>query len=395
MLGGVKLGCLSACDAWFCLLKMQPPSRTSRINLTELKAQIVKRIGPERSEQYFRYLSRLLSLKLSKAEFDKLCWKLLGKDNVRLHNQLIHAVLKNAHGKVPPPLLNNDRDLLGTNKGVIPLQNGDFIPSLPRRSPNGNSEGLSGIVNFTPRLPTTENCKVNMEDQDPICLALLKPVQHHQEAENYIRLPIMNIPRSGLVCARTKDHSKPTVSKFAQEVCNRHQVQAPLGISLSPARAGGAQRALALASNIRCSSFHNEGGLLDTKTLRDRMEQVASAQDIEGVSMDCASLLNNGLDAYLKGLIRSCIEVMKTRCGDRLRKSSLHMNSFPKDKVVLPSDRFWLQNGGRPLEFREEVKPPFVISMLDFKVCMELKPQQPGEDWPVLLEKISARALEG
>ncbi|XP_030461495.1 uncharacterized protein LOC115681640 [Syzygium oleosum] len=372
-----------------------PPSRPSRVDLTALKARIVKRIGPERSGQYFRYLNGFLSLKLSKAEFDKLCWKLLGKDNVRLHNQLIHAVLKNAHGKVPPPLLNNDRDLLGTNDGPIPLQNKDFIPFPPQRSPKGISEGLNGIVNFAPRLPTAENCKVSLEDQNPNCLALLKPVQHHQEAEKDIRLPITNIPRSGLVGARTKDQSKLTISKYAKEVCIRHQVHAPLGISLCPARAGGAQRTLALASNIRCSSFRDEGGLLDTKTLRDRMQQVASAQGLEGVSMDCASLLNNGLDAYLKGLIRSCIEAMKTRCGGRLRKSSVHMNGFSKDKVILPSDRFWLQNVGRPLEFREEVKLPFVISMLDFKVSMELKPQQPGEDWPLLLEKICARALEG
>lgn len=395
MLGEVKFDYLNTCDAWFSLLKMQPPSRPPRINLTELKAQMVKRIGPERSEQYFRYLNRLLSLKLSKAEFDKLCRKLLGKDNVRLHNQLIQAVLKNAHGKVPPPLLNNDRDLLATNDGAIPLQNGDFIPFPLQRSAKSISEGLNGIANFTPCLPTTENCKVHLEDQNPNCLTLLKPVQHHQEAEEDIRLPITSIPRSGLVCARTKEQSKLTVSKYAKEVCNRHQVQAPLGISLSPAGAGGDQRALALTSNIRCSSFHDEGELLDTKTLRDRMQQVASGQGLEGVSMDCASLLNNGLDAYLKGLIRSCIEVVKTRYGGRLRKSSLHVNSFSKDKVVLPSDRFCLQNGGRPLELREEVKLPFVISMLDFKVFMELKPQQPGEDWPLLLEKICTRALEG
>ncbi|KAF8025280.1 hypothetical protein BT93_F2194 [Corymbia citriodora subsp. variegata] len=395
MLGVVELGYLSTCDAWFSLLKMQPPSRPLRVNLSELKAQIVKRIGPERSEQYFHYLNRLLSLKLSKAEFDKLSWKLLGKDNVRLHNQLILAVLKNAHGKVPPPLLNNDRDLLGTDDGAILLQNGDFTPFPPQRSPKGISEGLSGIVNFTPCLPATENRKVSLEDQIPTCLALLKPVQHHQEAEEDTRLPIANTPTSGLVCVRTQDQSKLTVSNYAKEVCNRHQVQAPLGISLSTATAGGAQRALAVTSNIRCSSFHDEGGLLDTRTLRDRMQQVASAQGLEGVSMDCASVLNNGLDAYLKELIRSCVEVMKTRCGGQLRKSSPHMNSFPKDKVVLPSDRFWLQNGGRPLEFREEGKPPFVISMLDFKVSMELKPQQLGEDWPLLLEKICAHALEG
>jgi hypothetical protein len=32
--------------------------------------------------------------------------------------------------------------------------------------------------------------------------------------------------------------------------------------------------------------------------------------------------------------------------------------------------------------------------MLDFKVAMELNPQQLGEDWPLLLEKICMHSFE-
>lgn len=82
-----------------------PPSQQhSRINLSELKAQIIKKIGPERSHRYFSCLNRFFSLKLGKANFDKLCFLTLGRENLPLHNLLIRSILKNASsGRVPPP----------------------------------------------------------------------------------------------------------------------------------------------------------------------------------------------------------------------------------------------------------------------------------------------------
>lgn len=83
---------------------MQPP-QSSRIDLGDLKAQIVKKLGNDKSKRYFFYLSRFLGQKLSKVEFDKVCVRVLGRENIQLHNQLIRSILKNACvAKTPPPI---------------------------------------------------------------------------------------------------------------------------------------------------------------------------------------------------------------------------------------------------------------------------------------------------
>ncbi|KAF0890664.1 hypothetical protein E2562_004177 [Oryza meyeriana var. granulata] len=84
----------------------QPPAQqqNGRIDLRELKLQLEKRLGPDRSRQYFSYLNGYLSERLSKADFDKLCLHTLGRENLRLHNRLIRSVLFNAYqAKCPPP----------------------------------------------------------------------------------------------------------------------------------------------------------------------------------------------------------------------------------------------------------------------------------------------------
>ncbi|XP_065850236.1 uncharacterized protein [Euphorbia lathyris] len=89
----------------------------SRIDLVEMKARMVKKIGVERFKKYFYYLNRFLSQKLTKSEFDKSCFCLLGRENLPLHNQLIRSILKNAcQAKTAPPI--ND---VGPMKPVVQL----------------------------------------------------------------------------------------------------------------------------------------------------------------------------------------------------------------------------------------------------------------------------------
>ncbi|KAI0492456.1 hypothetical protein KFK09_026729 [Dendrobium nobile] len=52
---------------------------TSRVDLGELKSQLAKRLGIVRTRRYFDGLQRLLSQKLSKSEFNKLCFLILGR----------------------------------------------------------------------------------------------------------------------------------------------------------------------------------------------------------------------------------------------------------------------------------------------------------------------------
>ncbi|KAI7740367.1 hypothetical protein M8C21_032072 [Ambrosia artemisiifolia] len=76
----------------------------SRVDTFELKIQMETSLGAQKSESYFNLLTRYLSLKLGKSEFDKLCIRLIGRENIRLHNELIKAILKNAAVcKTPPP----------------------------------------------------------------------------------------------------------------------------------------------------------------------------------------------------------------------------------------------------------------------------------------------------
>ncbi|URE47080.1 hypothetical protein MUK42_23271 [Musa troglodytarum] len=57
--------------------------QNSRTNLNVLKSQIAKRLGAERAQCYFSSLNGLLSQKLSKSEFNKLCLLTLGRlDNL-------------------------------------------------------------------------------------------------------------------------------------------------------------------------------------------------------------------------------------------------------------------------------------------------------------------------
>ncbi|CAG7884846.1 unnamed protein product [Brassica rapa] len=95
---------------------MQDPE-DSRIDLVELKVHIAKKIGAERSKKF-------LSQKVSKSELDKTCHRLLGKENLLLHNKLIHSILRNASlAKSPPPAGHpnqNRNDHVWSNGVVLP-----------------------------------------------------------------------------------------------------------------------------------------------------------------------------------------------------------------------------------------------------------------------------------
>jgi hypothetical protein len=126
------------------------------------------------------------------------------------------------------------------------------------------------------------------------------------------------------------------------------------------------------------------------------MQQIAAAHGLDGVSMDSANLLNSSLDAYLKRLIKSCTELINRRRGCDLTKNNSQENRS-EGKLVngfLPGHRFQVQSSNRILGGMQEQRSHFLISLLDLKVSMELNPQQLGEDWPLLLEKICTRPSE-
>uniref|UniRef100_A0A5B7AVK8 Transcriptional coactivator Hfi1/Transcriptional adapter 1 n=1 Tax=Davidia involucrata TaxID=16924 RepID=A0A5B7AVK8_DAVIN len=420
---------------------MQPPHQHSRINLAELKAQIIKKLGPEGSKQYFYYLNRLLSLKLSKVEFNKICLRIVGKENIPLHNQFVHSILKNAcNAKVPPPI--HDKDVFKSTRAAavkeppadgyqksgphpsptrvpnpLVLSNGDILSLSHRKVRSGIRDrrvgdhssplGPNGKADFASQQSTTmrdNDSSVILENGDLTPCDIQRPVQHHQgimqQAENErdmrhlpAKLSASKRLPDGSVAVHSKDHIEAVVED-GKNISARSLLRAPLGIPFFPVSVGVGHRGMPLA-NSSASSFNN-GGLLDTKMLRERMELIAAMQGLEGVSMDCANLLNNGLEAYLKSLIKSCIELVGARSGQEPTKNSTHKHQAHGKLVngVRPGHHYQMQSSSRPLEDMREQKPHYPVSLLDFRIAMELKPQQLGEDWPLLLEKICTHAFE-
>nr|CAD1841327.1 unnamed protein product [Ananas comosus var. bracteatus] len=68
----------------------------SRIDTVELKNQLFKKLGKQKAEKYFYILKKLLDHKLSKWEFNRLCYNTIGKENIALHNRFIQSILGNA-----------------------------------------------------------------------------------------------------------------------------------------------------------------------------------------------------------------------------------------------------------------------------------------------------------
>lgn len=425
--------------------EMQPPRQHSRINLDELKAQIVKKLGPEGSKHYFYYLQRFLSLKLSKVEFNKLCLRVLGRENIPLHNQFIRSILSNACcAKAPPPASHKDDalkhvTLIGGQEipsdgyqqngshidmtqasGSPGLSNGgDMLPVSPRKARSGfrdrrsadrrSALGPNGKTSFGPQLSAATRGKLENGDLNPPDIGRSMQ-QVDDESENLVshpaKMPVVRRSPDGSALVYNKDQTELVVRNDGKEASARSPLRAPLGVPLCPVSTGGACRALPPASSSRLNGTFDDGALLDSHALRDRMEHIAVAQGLEGVSVDCANILNHGLDSYMKGLIRSCIELVGARSGHELTKNNARKHHIPMKLMngVKPghqyhmpnsgAHQYQMQNSGAHQYHMQEQKILSPISLQEFRVAMELNPQQLGEDWPLLLEKICTHAFE-
>ncbi|KAM6544183.1 hypothetical protein CsatB_008630 [Cannabis sativa] len=415
------------------------PQQYSRIDLADLKAQLVKRIGVERSKRYFHYLNKLLSQKLSKKEFDKFCCRELGNENITLHNHFIKSILKNAcQANTPPPIHISGLSKLGlqaTNSspgredvnehgGIVfpnqnqnvPIWSNGVLPMSPRKGRSGIRDrklkdrpsplGPNGKVDSVLHASNgaeDSGSKVGMENGDVTPCDYQRPVQHLQ--------PVAELPEIEREAVAVRPTEKPRIDRARGAVIDdgeevelsnclsfsRSPLIAPLGIPFCSAGVGGARKTTPVVNGGEASSYYDSGGLSDTDSLRKRMEHIAAAQGLEGVSVECASLLNNMLDVYLKRLIRSCVELVGSRStAQELRKHPAQKQQFQSKLIngLWTSNHLHMNSSNTPLEAMQDPRPQCSISLLDFKVAMELNPHQLGEDWPLLLEKICMHALE-
>ncbi|KAJ8461769.1 hypothetical protein OPV22_034695 [Ensete ventricosum] len=400
------------------------PSHHTRINLGDLKSQIAKKLGPERSQRYFSYVNQLLAQKLSKPDFNKYCLLVLGRENIHLHNHLISSILKNAFlMKHPSPLgLGNDAskpiEAVGTKssedertdddlaasmlKNTI-WSNGNILPPSPRKvrscirdrriKDHPSSLGQNGRLHATSHQIIRENDVINPCDSK-------RSMQHHQgvpldhpakqpRRENMGLHDQSHVEHKGLIEFVKEDAED--LERANDLSSKRGPLQAPLGIPFCPASLGGARRSLSFVSTSCGDSLSCDcGELCHTEALKRRMEKIAAGHGLEGVTLDCSNLLNNGLDVYLKCLIRSCVELLGTRSGHDQTKYGVFKQQTQEKLIngVWPGNHMHVQNSDKTSDRMQRLQTENLISLQDFRVAMELNPQKLGEDWPLLLEKI-------
>jgi hypothetical protein len=350
-----------------------PKRNYTRINVLELKALILRKVGRQRAGKYFDQLGKLVSSKISKTEFNKICIMTIGKENISLHNQLIKAILNNVClAKVPPFRGSakigslNAKDTNRQQSKSMQMRYGDaFPPSLGKGGSLATREGrLAGCQNALGQLGKPRN----LASKD---LIYKTPEQQSATELNSLgsRPPIS-----------VEDGEEVEQIAGSPSIQSRSPVTAPLGISMN---FGYGRSPLSNASSSRKhppETCYDNGYLPDTSSLRSRLEQKLEKEGLT-VTVDCVNLLNNALDSYMKRLIESSMGLSGSRIGNEHRRQ--RNGQFLADSNIL-----------QPRRYMQTATQSSGASLLDFRVAMELNPQSLGPDWPTQLEKICIRASE-
>lgn len=365
-----------------------------RIDVREIKSKIFKRIGPERARKYFQHLERFLSSRLSKNEFEKLCLVALGRENLPLHNHLIRSILHNASRACGPPVINDPKLVRGaTTSGhaiVPPVWDNGGAVNLNAKE----NKPLSRRENVLTQKSSLNHCETIMLENGVHHLSDLKRCTQFKKSDHVE--PLIKRPRveKELFSLHSSLYSngsaKVSRENLGQEIVHQSQgpVQAPLGIQLRPDNFGVAQIPLPLSSvssNDTSDTCIEVGELCETSSVKKRMDKMAGASGLEGVSIECANLLNNGIDVFVKQLIGSCVELVRARSQhSKLRHEALKQQLCRK-----------LINGvsvHTHVSGQSSIIPPETnsISMQDLKAVIELNPCLLGINGSLLLEKINS-----
>lgn len=372
-------------------LRSSAVGQCTRIDVCEIKSKIFKRIGPERTKKYFQHLERFLSSRLSKNEFEKLCLVALGYENLSLHNHLIRSILRNASRACSPPLINDPKLVRGaTSSGhaVVPPV-WDNAGAL-NQNVKGNKP-LNRRENSPTQKSPLNHCEVIIRENGVHLNNLKRTTQlkKSDHMEPLIKRPCVDKQPFSLHRSLCSNGSvMPSRQNLGQENIHQSQgpLQAPLGIQL-PGIFGGAHKPSPVDSfsskdaSDTCIEF---GELCDTLLVKKRMNKIAEAEGLEGVSTGCANLLNNSTDIFMKQLIGSCVELVRARSQHgKLKHEALRQQQFQK-----LANGVSLQNH---IPVQGLIIPPETnpISMQDLKAVMELNSPLLGVNRSLLLEKIN------
>ncbi|KAL3646385.1 hypothetical protein CASFOL_011565 [Castilleja foliolosa] len=312
--------------------KMPANRHYPRIDTIELKNHIKMKLGPQKSDKYFNLLNKYLSLRLSKSEFDKLCIGLLGRENIALHNGLIRSIVKNACVANAP--LNK---YAKAQSSLIPKVTNGYQTSLQLLrdvSPRSPRKGRTPILRDrkdrpSPLGPNGKAHIVSGEDTGP--------KTQEQQSATEILLSLGSRPPVEVTSEEGEEVEQMATSPGIHSQA-RSPLKAPFGISFCSKENGKA-----VDSGNMC---YNDTGLPDTSALMKRLEQKLVVEGLN-VSTCGVHMINNGLDVFLKRLIKPCLDLAGTR-----------------------------------------PEPKSYVSMKDFEVAMRSNPRILGENWPLVLEKV-------
>ncbi|KAI4375951.1 hypothetical protein MLD38_013761 [Melastoma candidum] len=336
-----------------------------RVDIRRLKYMIVSKIGHERAEKYFYQLGRMFTSRISKSEFDRICIQLIGRGTLRLHNDLIRSILKNASCARECPAANRSSKLewlqpvVGKEKSYGQSLSGLGFPSSPRKVRSIGNQGCKFRDRPSPLGPHGKTQNVASKESAP-------NLQSPPELQSLgSRPPVTSV----------EDGEEVEQLAGSPGVQSKGLITAPLGISVD---FSGSRKVLSEISRIKkfdTASCQSTAVLPCTSSLKSWMEDRLEMEGIK-VSVGCADLLNNMLDAYLKGLIAPAMSIARSKKREPL----------PCAIIEIAPGKF-IQ---RPVNLRA----PFPLSMLDLRNAAELNPGMLGPNWPVQLEKVLTHSFD-
>jgi hypothetical protein len=267
-------------------ISMQPRSKKfGRVDTVQLKAQIVRRLGPQRAELYFRSLTKFLGCQLGRDEFQKACAAALGKENVRLHTCLVQSILRNAFvSDGPPP---SAQAATGNSETSTAVSNGTL------------TSGLQPPVRRA-RPPLT---KWSGDKPSPIGKS---PLGHRPgTAREFVSAGTGSKALQEVVSVEDGEEVDQARGGSGSPVCvqSRSPIRPPLGVLK-------AQDPEPSTSDV----CYNNGELPDSQSLSKLLDERLKAQGLS-VPEECADVLNSGLNAYMSRMLKACLGVAKARGG--------------------------------------------------------------------------------
>ncbi|XP_010444651.1 PREDICTED: uncharacterized protein LOC104727283 [Camelina sativa] len=253
-----------------------------RTDVSELKSQIEKKIGRVKTETYLNLLSKFLTLKISKSDFDKLIVATVKKENVSLHNALLRGILRNVCLSKTPPSIKN-----GIEKKKKPLN------------------GFQSLCKDLPKSPRKGRTQRRFKDGNKVIISkgksqITEVVSSSGRQQYYWSLEDGEEVDQLVRCWRSQPIEPPLGANFRDAVKKQHRIG---------------------------TCCYSSGELPDSVSLKKKLEDGLGIME-EGleVSVGFSNLLNAGLDVFLKRLIKPCLELAASR--SRSSQGEVYSSAF-------------------------------------------------------------------